>query len=95
MIENSVDFLQFCKSLANEKRQFIVFEVFGDKQEHTVGDIAKQADIAISTTSEHLSILKRAGVLASRKVEREVLYKLDPKAITLVVNHLNDWLECC
>ncbi len=92
---NQSDFLQFCKSLANEKRQFIVFEILGDKNAHTVGEIAKRAQIAVSTASEHLAILKRAGVVSAQKKDREVFYKLDADQITKVAHYLNTWLNCC
>ncbi|NJN55117.1 MAG: winged helix-turn-helix transcriptional regulator [Anaerolineae bacterium] len=40
---------------------------------HTVGEIAERVGIANSTASEHLTILRNAGVLTSEKRDREVL----------------------
>ncbi len=89
------EFLEFFKSLANANRQVIVFEVFADKQEHTVGDVAERAGIAVSTASEHLAILKRAGVLASRKADREVFYRIDEQRVAGLLRVITDWLDCC
>lgn len=87
--------LEFCKGLANENRQRIVFEIFGDKQSHTVGEVAQSAGIALSTASAHLAILKRAGILTSRKDQKEVFYRIDTERVSGVINALTAWRDCC
>ena len=89
------DFLQFCKGLANANRQQILFAVFVDKQEHTVGEIAEKVGIANSTASEHLTILKGAGVLVSEKRDREVYYRVNKEMIREYVTLIETWLTCC
>ena len=89
------DFLQFCKGLANANRQHILFAVFVDKQEHTVGEIAEKVGIANSTASEHLTILKNAGVLVSEKRDREVYYRVNKEMIREYVTLIETWLTCC
>lgn len=89
------DFLQFCKGLANANRQHILFSVFVDKQEHTVGEIAEKVGIANSTASEHLAILKSAGVLVSEKRDREVYYRVNKERIREYVTLIETWLTCC
>ncbi len=89
------DFLQFCKALANNNRQQILFSVFTDKQEHTVGEVANKVGIAQSTASEHLSLLKRAGVLVSEKRDREVYYMVNKDKIRQFVDLIEEWLTCC
>ena len=89
------EFLQFCKGLANANRQHILFSVFIDKEEHTVNEVAEKVGIAKSTTSEHLSILKRAGVLVSEKREREVYYSVNKEKINQYLSLINEWLTCC
>lgn len=91
----SDDFLRFCKGLANVNRQHILFSVFVDKQEHTVGEVAGKVGIASSTASEHLTILKNAGVLLSEKRDREVYYRVNKAAIREYVRVIETWLECC
>lgn len=89
------NFLQFCKGLANANRQHILFAVFVDKQEHTVGEIAEKVGIANSTASEHLTILKNAGVLLSEKRDREVYYRVNKEVIREYVTLIETWLTCC
>lgn len=89
------NYLDFFKALANENRQTILFEVFSDKEEHSVQEIAKRIGLASSTTSEHLSILKRASVIVSRKKEKEVLYRVNKEHIKDVMETIENWLNCC
>ena len=91
----SEDFLQFCKGLANHNRQNILFTVFIDKKEHTVGEVANRVGIAVSTASEHLQLLKRAGVLISEKREREVYYRVNKDKIAQYMAMIETWLTCC
>jgi DNA-binding transcriptional ArsR family regulator len=69
--------------------------VFVDKQEHTVGEIAQKVGIANSTASEHLTILKNAGVLVSEKRDREVYYQVNKDVIREYVTLIETWLTCC
>lgn len=87
--------LDFARALANEKRQQILLGVFTDKQEHTVGDIAERMEIAQSTASEHLSILKRAGILTAEKRAKEVYYQIDKARVRELLAVIQDWLACC
>ena len=85
----------FFKALGNEKRQQILLEVFFDSGEHNITEVAERVKIAQSTTSEHLAILKRAGILTSKKVEKEVYYKLDRKSIIATLDEIRSLLNCC
>lgn len=85
----------FLKALGNTKRQEIVLNIFSDKGEHNISEVSKKANIAQSTASEHLSLLKRAGVLLSRKVEKEVFYKLNRQRILAVIDEIKSALTCC
>lgn len=87
--------LEFFASLANPKRQEIVFKVLADKRSHTVGEIANRLGVSASTASEHLTVLRRAGVVNSDKWEREVHYSLNRPEIARVLGVLQNWLDCC
>lgn len=87
--------LEFSKALANEKRQQILLGIFTDKREHTVGEIAERVGIAPSTTSEHLAILKRAGVLVSEKRQKEVYYRVNKARVRELLAVIQHWLACC
>ena len=85
----------FFKALGNDKRQEILLNVFADYGEHNIGEVAKKAQIAQSTASEHLSFLKRAGILVSRKVEKEVFYKVNREAVIATLDEIKSILSCC
>jgi DNA-binding transcriptional ArsR family regulator len=88
--------LSICfKALGNEKRQQIILEVFSDCGEHNINEVAKRVNIAQSTASEHLALLKRAGILTSRKVEKEVFHKLNRKGIIAFLDNIRATLACC
>lgn len=87
--------LDFFKALASEKRQDILFTVFLDGKEHSVGDVAQRVSIAPSTASEHLSYLKRVGILTSMKVAKEVYYRANRERILAVLDEVRARLSCC
>ena len=47
------------------------------KGEQPVSDIAKELDITLATLSHHLDILKRSGLISSRRSGRQMLYSLN------------------
>jgi DNA-binding transcriptional ArsR family regulator len=89
---NLTDFL---KALGNEKRQEILLNIFADEKEHNITEVASRANIAQSTASEHLSMLKRVGILVSRKMEKEVFYRLDRPGIIATIDEIKSVLSCC
>lgn len=98
MIENkqfSQSVTDFLKAFGNAKRQEIFLSVFADGQEHNISEVAERVKIAQSTTSEHLSILKRAGILSSRKVEKEVFYQLNRRGVVTMLDEIKSHLSCC
>ena len=87
--------LDFARALANEKRQQMLLDIFTDKQAHTVGHIAERIGIAPSTASEHLAILKRAGVLTAEKRAKEVYYQINKARVAELLALIQNWLDCC
>lgn len=64
--------------LANPKRLQIV-EILG-RAEHTVSELAAELGIAQATTSQHLAVMRKTGVVETRKEGNFVYYRLaDPK----------------
>lgn len=85
----------FLKAFGNEKRQEIFLSIFADGREHNITEVSERAGIAQSTASEHLAILKRAGILMSHKVEKEVFYKIDRRGILGKIDEVKSYLTCC
>ncbi|MEK4010213.1 ArsR/SmtB family transcription factor [Peribacillus sp. FSL M8-0224] len=85
----------FFKALASEKRQEIMF-LFLNRSEVTVNQVSELVGIGQSTSSEQLAILKKAGLLSSRKEGKEVFYFTDNNKIMELLQNLNQLLmDCC
>lgn len=90
--QNVTDFL---KALGNEKRQEILLRIFADGGEHNISEVADRVNIAQSTASEHLAFLKRARILVSQKIEKEVFYRLNQGGIIATIDEIKSILSCC
>lgn len=66
---------ELCKTLANPKRLEIL-EILKEHQEISVNDLADLLEIPKANTSQHLAILRQAGVVATRKDGINVYYSL-------------------
>lgn len=96
MSELTTDLQEFLHGLASETRQRILFQVFLDGQRHTVSQVAQQTGLGQSTASEHLAILKRAGLLISRREGKEVYYQPDKDRSLTHLAHLTELItRCC
>src|SRR5512140_1124986 len=88
------DLLDFVKSIASESRMNILL-LFLDGQERTVNEITEAVGLQQPTTSEHLAVMKRAGVLMSEKRGKEVYYRPDRLRIAQYLETLTTMLKCC
>ncbi len=87
------DLQDFLKALSSETRQqLLLMFIRGEKL--TVGTVADRAGISQSTTSEHLSMLKRGGLLKSKRAGKIVVYEADFKAMDAALNDLRTQLNC-
>jgi tellurite resistance protein TerB len=88
----TVDFL---KALASETRQSVMRQFTGGR-ELTVGEIAERCGLKSSTASEHLSLLRRGGLVLSRKEGKQVFYRADGATMADRLDALRDYLaRCC
>ena len=75
------------KALSHPARIWIVRQLA--KEEHCVFEFVKALDVEFATVSRHLAKLKRAGLLTSHKMGREIWYKLNRPAITKILRLLS------
>ena len=80
------------KALAHISRLQIFFVLVKAEKEMSVGEIQEAVEIAGPTLSHHLDILRRAGLLESRKEERYVYYTVKRERVTALVRLLT---ACC
>ncbi|WP_196140125.1 helix-turn-helix transcriptional regulator [Aliikangiella sp. G2MR2-5] len=87
--------IDFFKALASEKRQQMLLEIFLDGKSHPVSEVAARTSLAMSTASAHLHILRRAGILTSEKVGKDVFFQGDRKFMVKTFRALADKFDCC
>jgi ArsR family transcriptional regulator len=78
-----IDCVEFCKALADDTRQKILVLLL--EQELSVGEVVEAFSMSQPTISHHLGILKRLGLLTSRKEGKQVIYAINRDNV----------VECC
>jgi ArsR family transcriptional regulator len=72
------------KAMANPLRLKILC-ILGGAEEVSVQDIVEQVGTSQSNISQHLSMLREKGILASRKDANKVYYRIaEPKILQLI-----------
>lgn len=66
---------ELCKTLANPKRLEIL-EILKEHREISVNELSELLEIPKANTSQHLAVLRQAGVVATRKDGINVYYSL-------------------
>jgi DNA-binding transcriptional ArsR family regulator len=84
----------FMRALASETRQDLML-LFSSEEELTVSEVAERSGLAASTTSEQLAILRRGGLLTSRRVGKQVRYRADRERIVGALEDLAAFLRRC
>ncbi|GAA1927771.1 helix-turn-helix transcriptional regulator [Streptomyces sodiiphilus] len=86
---------EFLKALASPTRQRIML-LFAHGAELSVGEVAERAGIGQSTASEQLNLLRRGGIVTSRRDGRTVLYRSDRESAAAALGDLQAYLrDCC
>lgn len=80
------------KALACPARLMIVDEL-AEYAERSAQDLTAMVGTDPSTVSRHLSVLKNAGVIASRKCGTSVYYRLRMKCIPVFLNCVESMLR--
>ncbi|OEJ22215.1 transcriptional regulator [Streptomyces agglomeratus] len=88
------DLQAFLKALASETRQQLMLHFTGGV-ELTVSEVAERAGLGQSTTSEHLSLLRRGGLLTSTRDGKLVRYRTNTTQITNRLAQLQGYLVGC
>ena len=83
--QNQID-VEVLKALSDETR-IEILELLGN-QEMNVNEIASHHTISRPTISHHLQILKRAGIVESRKDGKEIYYSVNHYTLTTLAQEL-------
>ncbi len=76
-----IDCVDFCKALGDETRQRIL-EVLLSRGEMCVGDLVNTFNLSQPTISHHLTLLKNAKLVTSRRDGKQVFYAIDRESVT-------------
>ncbi|MFB9885030.1 ArsR/SmtB family transcription factor [Balneatrix alpica] len=83
MKENAADAAQFLKALSNESRLLIL--CYLDGKELSVTELNRQLDLSQSALSQHLAVLRRDGLVQTRRESQTIYYSLkDDRARQLI-----------
>ncbi len=72
---------ELCKTLSNPKRLEIL-DILKEEREISVNKLAERLEIPKANTSQHLAVLRQAGVVSTRKDGINVFYSLRSEKIT-------------
>jgi DNA-binding transcriptional ArsR family regulator len=86
MQEHATHAVDLLKSMANESRLMILCLLANG--EMTVSDINKSVPISQSALSQHLAALRKADLVATRKVAQTIFYRLNGDATVKVISVL-------
>ena len=86
MRRNAARATALLKSMANESRLTILCQL--SQQEMTVGELSALVDLSQSALSQHLSLLRREGLVKTRRSSQFVHYSLDSAEVKAVIGTL-------
>ena len=82
------------KALGNPVR-FQIMEYLAESQSCITNDIVRSLPLAQSTISQHLKVLREAGLIHSEIEGPATCYCLDPQGIQWLKDQLSSWLPGC
>lgn len=92
---NNKRLARMLKALGNPIR-FQIMEFLAEKQTCITNDIVKQMPLAQSTISQHLKVLREAGLICGETEGPATCYCLDANGIQWLKDQVGKWLpECC
>lgn len=84
--KNAHEAAALLKSMANESRLLILCQLA--QQEMSVGELSELVALSQSALSQHLSVLRRAKLVKTRRSSQYVYYSLDSDKVKAVIGTL-------
>jgi DNA-binding transcriptional ArsR family regulator len=91
-LQANAEHVEAFKALAHLSRLQVFFCLVREEKELSVGEIQAELEIPGPTLSHHLDVLRRAGLVESRKEERYIDYSFKRDTVTALVRLLT---ACC
>jgi len=83
---NAANACALLKSMANESRLMILCQLA--EKEMSVGDLLKNVPLSQSALSQHLSMLRRENIVATRREAQSIKYSLASSEARVLINAL-------
>lgn len=80
-------------ALAHAARRRVLLTIYFNGGSMTAGEIAAIFEHAWQTTTRHLRVLERAGLISHQKKGRTWNYRIEPKRLELVRDWLNHFVK--
>lgn len=88
MQEHAGDAAQLLKALANKHRLLLLCTLAGG--ELSVGQLNERVELSQSALSQHLGLLRRDGLVSTRKAAQQVFYSLAEGPASRIIEVLHD-----
>jgi DNA-binding transcriptional ArsR family regulator len=83
------------KALGSPVR-FQILQILAEKQMCITGEIVESTNLAQSTISQHLKVLREAGLISGEIEGPATCYCLDVEGILWLKEQISNWLpDCC
>jgi DNA-binding transcriptional ArsR family regulator len=82
------DAAQLLKALGNEQRLLILCNLL--ERPMSVGELNERVELSQSALSQHLALLREAGLVETRREAQSIHYSLPPGPVTRVMALLQD-----
>src|ERR1041384_1125067 len=87
------EFEEVFSALAHASRRHVLVVLNARGGEMTAGEIARRFSCSWPTTTRHLKVLEAAGLVATERRGREIVYQLDREKLDRVVNGWMRWFQ--
>ena len=88
MRQNAGQAAQFLKAIANENRLLIL--CYLDGKELSVTELNQHLDLSQSALSQHLAVLRRDGLVKTRRASQTIYYSLSGEAAIQIISKLHE-----
>jgi DNA-binding transcriptional ArsR family regulator len=82
------DAAQLLKTLGNEQRLLVLCNLISGPL--SVGELNERVELSQSALSQHLALLREAGLVETRREAQTIYYSLPPGPVTRVMATLQD-----
>ena len=90
MIKNKIAvYAGLLKVMGNERRLEILYQLY--EKECNVGELEKKVKLSQSALSQHLAVLRKEGVVKTRRVAQTIYYSIKNSKVEAILNLLNSF----